>query len=202
MNGWSVPRGRLAGELNCEWLAVYVETPEHARISDTERDRIARTLQRVEELGGKTVTLVGSPLHEVLLDYARKNNVTRIIVGKPARPPWQDWLQTSLVYRLIRESGPIDVFVISGEPEAAYPAPVRGFIPHRPLNRYLSAVLLVVAASVVEFFLPRSHRTHKPGDDLPAGGGDRRHSIGTRPVHFGCIFKRIDVRFLFCSTAI
>lgn len=143
---------RLAGELNCEWLAVYVETPEHARISDAERDRIARTLQRVEELGGKTVTLVGSSLHEVLLEYARKNNITRIIVGKPARPPWQDWLQTSLVHRLIRESGPIDVFVISGEPEAAYPAPVRGFIPHRPLNRYLSAILLVVAASGLSFF--------------------------------------------------
>ena len=143
---------RLAGELNCEWLAVYVETPEHARISDAERDRIARTLQRVEELGGKTVTLVGSPLHEVLLEYARKNNVTRIIVGKPARPPWQDWLQTSLVHRLIRESGPIDVFVISGEPEAASPAPVRGFIPHRPLNRYLSAILLVVAATGLSFF--------------------------------------------------
>jgi two-component system sensor histidine kinase KdpD len=143
---------RLAGELNCEWMAVYVETPEQSRLPDEERNRIARTLQRVEELGGKTVTLMGSPLHEVLLEFARKNNITRIMIGKPTRPPWQDWLQTSLVYRLIRESGPIDIFVISGEPDAARPAPVRQFIPHRPLDRYGLGVLLVAAATGLSFF--------------------------------------------------
>lgn len=143
---------RLAGELNCEWLAVTVETPGYARLPNQERDQIAHTLQRAEELGAKTATLMGSSLHEVLLDFARKNNVTRIIVGKPPRPLWRDWLQGSLVNRLVKESGPIDVFVISGEPEQASPTPVRGFIPHRPLNRYLWSILLVAAATIASFF--------------------------------------------------
>jgi two-component system sensor histidine kinase KdpD len=144
---------RLAGELNCEWLAVYVETPEHARLSDAERDRIARTLQRAEELGGKSVTLTGLSLEDALLDYARKNNITRILVGKPIRPAWQDWFRGSPVNRLIAKSGPIDIFVTSGEPETPSAAPVRAVIPHRPLDRYLWGVLLVAAASGLGLFV-------------------------------------------------
>jgi two-component system sensor histidine kinase KdpD len=144
---------RLAGELNCEWLAVYVETPEQARLPDPERDRIAHTLQRAEELGAKTATLMGSPLHKVLLEFARSHNVTRILVARPPRPVWRDWFHESLVDRLIKESGSIDVFVIRGEPEKTASAPVRAFIPHRPLVRYLWSFLLVAAATGVGFIL-------------------------------------------------
>jgi two-component system sensor histidine kinase KdpD len=144
---------RLAGELNCEWLAVYVETPAQARLPDPERDRIAHTLQRAEELGAKTATLMGSPLHKVLLEYARAHNVTRIIIGRPPRAVWRDWFHESLVSRLIKECGSIDVFVIRGDPEETAPAPMRGFLPHRPLNRYLASVLLVAAATGVSFFI-------------------------------------------------
>jgi two-component system sensor histidine kinase KdpD len=144
---------RLAGEMNCEWLAVYVETSDQARLPDPERDRIAHTLQRAEELGAKTDTLMGSPLHKVLLEYARSHNVTRIIVARPPRPLWRDWFQEPLVSRLIKESGSIDVFVIRGEPEETAPAPVRAFIPHRPLDRYLWSFLVVAAATGVSFLL-------------------------------------------------
>jgi len=144
---------RLAGELNCEWVAAYVETPGHARLSDAERDRIARALHRAEALGGTSVTLAGSPLHRVLLDYARKNNITRILVGKPARPHWQDWLRESPVRRLIRESGPIDIFVISGDPESVRASAARDFVPHPPFRRYVWAVGLVAAATGVGLFV-------------------------------------------------
>ncbi len=144
---------RLADEWQCEWRAVYVESPDHARLSAAEQEQIAHALTRAEELGAKTVTLSGSPLQQILLDYARRHNITRILVGKPLRPIWQEWLRGSLVNRLIRESGPIDVFVISGEQEKSEPVPVRGFFPHRPLNRYLWSVLLVAAATALSFFI-------------------------------------------------
>jgi two-component system sensor histidine kinase KdpD len=140
---------RLADEWRCEWRAVYVETPDNARLSVSEQEQIARALNRAEELGAKTVTLTGYPLQQVLLDYARRHNITRILVGKPLRPAWQEWLQGSLVNRLIRESGPIDVFVISGEQEKAAPLPARRLFPHRPWNRYLWSVLLVAAATLL-----------------------------------------------------
>jgi two-component system, OmpR family, sensor histidine kinase KdpD len=144
---------RLADEWHCDWRAVYVETPDNARLSVPEQEQIARALTRAEELGAKTVTLSGSPLQKVILDYARRHNITRILVGKPLRPVWQERLQGSLVNKLIRESGPIDVFVISGEQEKPKPIPVRGFFPHRPLNRYLWSVLLVTAATLLSYLI-------------------------------------------------
>ncbi len=144
---------RLADEWHCDWRAVYVESPDHARLSAAEQEQIAHALTRAEELGAKTVTLSGSPLQQVLLDYARRHNITRILVGKPLRPIWQERLQGSLVNRLIRESGPIDIFVISGEQQEAAPLPARRFFPHRPLNRYLWSVLLVTAATLLSFLI-------------------------------------------------
>ena len=144
---------RLADEWHCDWRAVYVETPDHARLSVSEQDQIAHALTRAEELGAKTVTLSGSPLQQIILDYARRHNITRILVGKPLRPIWQEWLQGSLVNRLIRESGPIDIFVISGEQEKAAPLPARRFFPHRLLNRYLWSALLVAIATILGFLI-------------------------------------------------
>jgi two-component system sensor histidine kinase KdpD len=144
---------RLADEWHCEWRAVYVESPDHARLSAPAQDRISRALTLAEELGAKTVTLSGSPLQRVLLEYARRHNITRILVGKTLRPVWQEWLEGSLVNRLIRESGPIDVFVISGEQDENAPLPARRFFPHRPLARYLTAVLLVAAATFLGFLI-------------------------------------------------
>ena len=50
---------RLADELKAEWFAVYVETPDQARISQEERDQVAKSLLLAEELGARAVTLPG-----------------------------------------------------------------------------------------------------------------------------------------------
>jgi len=146
---------RLAGELSCEWLAVYVETPQDAHLSAREQERIARTLQRAEELGAKTVTLVSEKAHKVVLDLARKHNITRIIVGKSLRPPWQDWLFGSFVNRLIRESGSIDVLVVSGDPEPLPVIPGQEGVPSQLLGRYLMSILLVAVVTGLNFLLQR-----------------------------------------------
>ena len=42
---------RLADELNAEWIALYVETPQFASMSPEKRDRVASILQLAEDLG-------------------------------------------------------------------------------------------------------------------------------------------------------
>lgn len=140
---------RLADELNAEWLAVYVETPGDSRLSQEQRDRIARTLLLAEELGGRSLTLPGNSVPETMLRYAREHNVTKIILGKPLRPRWKEILSGSVVDQLLRMSGNIDVYIVS-DPGGA--EPVRREVvwqPHRPWMRYLWAILLVFAAAAV-----------------------------------------------------
>lgn len=142
---------RLADELNAEWFAVYVET--QANLSSAERERIARILQLAEELGAKAITLPGRAVAEAAITYARQHNVTKIIVGKPLRPRWQDLLLGSVVEQLVRQTGSIDVYVISGEAESALQVARREWWPNRPYRRYLQSGLLVLMATILGFLI-------------------------------------------------
>ena len=137
---------RLAGELNAEWLAAYIETPGHVRLSQDQRARITRTLLLAEELGGRSVTLTGNYVPRMVLKYAREHNVTKIIVGKPLRSRWQEILAGSVVNQLVRSSGNIDVYIISSEEESSRNN--KEFLSHPswPWRRYFYSILLVLAA--------------------------------------------------------
>ena len=146
---------RLADELNAEWFAVYVQTSEHEHLSQASRDQVARTLRSAEELGARSKILSLSPstpsVSGTILQYAQKHNITKIVAGKPLRPLWQDWLHGSMVEQLIRRSGTIDVFVITGTESGKLPAEEIPWQPHRPFTRYLWSILLVaIAAGVSE----------------------------------------------------
>jgi two-component system sensor histidine kinase KdpD len=58
------------------------------------------------------------------LNYARTRNVTKIIIGKPTHPRWKDKIFGSLLDEVVRGSGDIDVYVISGEVGEPMPRPV------------------------------------------------------------------------------
>ena len=132
-SGPSAPRlvraaRRLAERLRAEWVVVYVETPAELRLSKEERDRVWQTLRLAERLGAQTVTLSGlsgeRPAAEILR-YARRRNVSKIVVGKPTHARWRDLLLGSVRDQLERESGDIDVYVIAGEAGES-PPPDRG----------------------------------------------------------------------------
>jgi len=140
---------RMANALHAQWLAVYVETPKLVRLPQAARDRILRTLRLAEELGAETENLSGESVAATLIEFARRNNVSRIIVGKPLRSRWRDRLRENLVDELIRQSGNIDVYVISGEPGQESPAPPR--TPKRSSRwpAYLKAIGVVAVATAV-----------------------------------------------------
>lgn len=108
---------RMAERRNAQWSAVYVETPRHYRISDEDRNRLARTMRLAEELGGKAVTVPGNNVAEDLIHYAQTNNITEIVIGKSHRPWWFRLLRGSIVDELIQKSGVIDIYVITGSEE-------------------------------------------------------------------------------------
>ena len=112
---------RMAEQLGAEWVVAYVETPAQLRLPPEARERVVRTLRLAEELGAETVTLSGSTMSDELLAYARARNVSKIVIGKPGRSLWKRILLGSIVDALVRGSGEIDIYVISGEkaPETA-----------------------------------------------------------------------------------
>ncbi len=142
---------RLADELKAEWYVLYVETPDHQRLSANQRERITRALGLAEELGAKVITMPSPAISETVVHYARTHNITKIIAGKPLRSVFQQFLRHSVVDQIIRQSGTIDVFVISGEAEPTPIIQADPWRPHRPLRRYGVSLLMVAIVTLFGF---------------------------------------------------
>jgi two-component system sensor histidine kinase KdpD len=143
---------RLADELNAEWIALSVKTPASARLPAAEQDRLANNLLLAESLGARTVTLPGRSVEDVVIAFARSHNVTKIIAGKPLHSHWQEMLHGSLVDRLIRQSGPIDVYVVSSSTppvQTREPWEMKSQMRRQPWRRYLAAAGLVASVTLV-----------------------------------------------------
>lgn len=140
---------RLAGELNATWVAVYVEVASKPENNPANRERIGRILQLAEELGGQSLTLAGRSIQEAVLDYAHKNNITKVVVGKPIKPRWQEMIGGSIVDQLVYASGDIDVYVISAREGISSLSMPRDWQPHRPLGRYLLSLGLVAFSTIL-----------------------------------------------------
>jgi two-component system, OmpR family, sensor histidine kinase KdpD len=143
---------RLADDLNAEWYVAFVETPGHLHMPAQNRLRIQKNLQLAEELGAHIVNLTSESVAEAVIDFAHQHNITKIIAGKPLRPHWFEILRGTVIDQIIRNSGQIDIYVVSEGAETPQKA-TRRFIPdtvtpHRPLGRYILSILLVLTVTL------------------------------------------------------
>ena len=115
---------RLTGELHAAWLAGYVESSR--ALSPDDQARLDKHLALARELGAEIITTTDDDVVRGILRIAQEQNITQIVVGKPAGWSRLEWFHGgSVLNRLLRESGPIDVHVVRAEGEKAAPRPLR-----------------------------------------------------------------------------
>jgi two-component system, OmpR family, sensor histidine kinase KdpD len=149
---------RMASTVHAELLVVHVETPAALRFGARDRERLASHMRLAEQLGGEPVTIRGERAAEEAVRFARQRNVTKIAVGKPTHPRWRDIIKQSFVDEVVRLSGEIDVFVISGEaPSKVEGAAERERKPLQP--GYLAAFGAVAASTFAGLAFGRSELT-------------------------------------------
>src|ERR1700730_11785252 len=144
---------RLADRLHASFTALCIETSRSQQLSEEERDRIADALRLAERLGGEGIPIPSSSRHiaDDVLNFARANNVTQIVMGKSSRTRWFEILHGSVVHDLVRRSGNISVHVIAGDQLTGEPLPKKTIrtAEHAPAFDplpYLAAVLAVAVA--------------------------------------------------------
>jgi two-component system, OmpR family, sensor histidine kinase KdpD len=108
---------RLAGRLNRNWYAVYVQTArEHPKIIDATTQRIlSNTLSLAQQLGATVFTYRGDDIVKTLLQFAREYRVGHIVIGTPGRkvPFWRRLRgEVSIIERLIATARDITVVVV------------------------------------------------------------------------------------------
>lgn len=108
---------RLAGRLNRNWYALYVQTSgEKPTVIDAETQRIlSNTLALAQQLGATVFTYRGDDVVKTILQFAKEYRVGHIVVGstRGKYPYWRRLLgQKSIVERLITEGEGITVVVL------------------------------------------------------------------------------------------
>ncbi len=150
---------RLADRLHAPWIAVSIETRRSLQFSEQERDRLADTLRLAEALGADVLTVPATArrIADDLLNYARANNVTQIVIGKASRSWLFELLRGSVVHDLVRRSGPISVHVMAGDALPVEPAAKRAQMTDRvePFDPkpYLFSVAITAAALGIAMLL-------------------------------------------------
>ena len=141
---------RLAYQLGAEWFAIHVETPD-ARLSPNQQERLTSTLRMAERMGARVATLQGSSVVDAVTEFAGKNNITKIVIGKSQRNRWESLFRSSLVNQLISRSEHFDLYIIGSRGEPAQPEPARTPGKRQPRSwlGYLEGLGLVVLATLI-----------------------------------------------------
>jgi two-component system sensor histidine kinase KdpD len=143
---------RLASQLDEDWTAVYVETPALQRRSVEERGRILKVIGLAEELGARTAILTGENVPSTVVDFARDQNISTVIVG---RGPERRWRLRGMSDAIAARSADIDVIEIgragveSGTPVVAPATRTEAANPRASEKRlrYAATVALCAAAT-------------------------------------------------------
>jgi two-component system, OmpR family, sensor histidine kinase KdpD len=148
---------RMAASLSTEWIAVHIDVPA-VTASEDERNSAVQNLRLAEQLGAQTKILSGSDIVAEIMSFAHEQNVTKIIIGKKVKSRWKDFFFGSLADELIRRSGEIDVYIITGDmsdfkSEIRTPKPV--IKQPFPWKEYLISIGIVGIASIINFLLYR-----------------------------------------------
>jgi len=107
---------RLAGRLNRNWYAIYVQTPaEEPTVIDTHTQYIiSSTLTLAKQLGAIVFTYKGEDVVRTLLQFAKEYRVGHIVIGSPTpRSLWERLRgKTGIVDHLIHEAKGVTVTVL------------------------------------------------------------------------------------------
>ncbi|MGH9041878.1 MAG: universal stress protein, partial [Acidimicrobiia bacterium] len=111
---------RIAQRTHGELLGLHVQTDEG--LAGAPSGLLDAHRRLLTELGGTYHEVVGGDVAVALSDFARAENATQIVLGASRRSRLQEAVRGSVINRVVRLSGSIDVHVIS-QPESADGAP-------------------------------------------------------------------------------
>jgi two-component system sensor histidine kinase KdpD len=115
---------RLAGRLNRNWYAVYVQTPSEAPTAiDAQTQRLlSGTLTLAKQLGAIVFTFKGEDVVKTILQFAREYRVGQIVIGSPRKiAAWKRLLgEQSVAERLIGSAEGVTVVVLDTREPASH----------------------------------------------------------------------------------
>jgi two-component system sensor histidine kinase KdpD len=140
--------------MDAPWTVAHVERPNAPAASPAGAQKLREALKLAEQLGGKTVTLTGDDLVAAVVDFARRNNLTQIVLGKSGRRAWP--FRRTLIRALLEESSGAALHIVTETLEpAAVDARPRPSLRDAPWRGHLGALALVALAALIAMPIDR-----------------------------------------------
>jgi two-component system, OmpR family, sensor histidine kinase KdpD len=99
--------------MDAPWTVAHVERPNQKPPSPAAQGRLSEALRLAEQLGGSTVVLTGDDVVASVMAYARRNNVTQIVIGKSRDSRLRELLGRTLATALLRQARGAAVHVVT-----------------------------------------------------------------------------------------
>ena len=134
--------------------AIYVETTHD--LADKERESLDKNINLAKQLGIRFRIVTNSDIVKAIVDFAQKENITHIIIGKPkVRNLLTLFRLGNFVNRLIRYSGNIDVYILGSDMLVDDKFRRKASLPSftSSINQYLSASLMITLTAGIFFLL-------------------------------------------------
>ena len=186
---------RLADRLRVPWTAVHVET---GYAGEAERDAVAQALRLAERMGATAATVPAASEADGIIQYARANNATHIVLTPPPGPHWRRLFRISLVAEILRRVPDISMHVVparSGPIARPRPSQARQSLP--PLRSFANAfgysILGLAAGLVVRQGLGISNVTLVMLVAVLASAV----TLGLWPSLFACLISALAYNFFF-----
>lgn len=113
-----VARGaRMARRMDAELYVVHVDRELGPVHRESNPNALAANLHFAESLGAKVIRLKGKSVADAVAAFVRSKHITQVIFGRAAVRDWRKYLYLSAVHRFLRESPPVDVHIVTQEPE-------------------------------------------------------------------------------------
>ena len=154
---------RMAQRTHGELLGAHVRSDEG--LAGPNSDLIERHKQLLVELGGEYHEVVASDVAAALAEVARAENCTQLVLGASRRSRWAELTRGSVINRVIRLAGSIDVHVIQQERDTTRERDDR---PHRrrlgrpsalsPRRRLAGLLIAVIGLPLLTFVLTHARR--------------------------------------------
>lgn len=106
-----------------EWLAVYVTHGDG--LADADPDRIRRLDALAHDLGGRLRTVVAEDTATAILQCARAENASQVLIGASRRGRLSTLIRPGIGEVVIAESGDIDVHIVTHDQARQSPRPAR-----------------------------------------------------------------------------
>lgn len=129
MAGMLVRAGRRLSDMmmDAPWTVAHVDRPSAAATDPARAARLSEALKLAEQLGGRTLVLSGDDVVRTVMDYAHRNNVTQIVLGKGLGSRFSELMGRSLAAELLRSSRGVAIHIVTDP--ATGPAGVGASLP-------------------------------------------------------------------------